>query len=906
MSFFTLQTKSLPEYEIPDFKLDKDLLDITNLRTKVSETGSPIPLLKNALKTANDVLNYRYKEGQDIDCIVRGRAGVVDEILKLAWGALNWPNPLDICLIAVGGYGRGELLPHSDIDLLILTKRSWHKKYQDYVSSFLTMLWDIGLEPGHSVRSIRQCKSEASRDITIATAIMESRILNGNPKLFSAMYKATHSQRVWPIKKFVAAKLNEQKMRHQKFLGVDYALEPNVKTSPGGLRDIQTISWVCKRRFGTNSFKALVDLGFLNEHEQAALKKGQEFLWKIRYGLHMLDSRSEDRLLFEKQKELARLLKYEDDENSLAVEKLMKLYYREVGNLSQLNDVILEHLDEVILRGHEKPQISAINTRFQLRNGYIEVVNSEIFEKHPFALIEIFVLMGDNPSIKGIRASTIRLILNNRDLIDESFRQDPKNIELFIKLLRTQNHMSLQLSRMARYGVLGLYLPEFEKITGQMQHDLFHIYTVDAHTLQVVENMRKFRLPKASDTFPVAAHIFKNLPKVELLYIAGLYHDIAKGRGGDHSELGKTDAINFCRRHRLSKWDTALVSWLVEKHLLMSMTAQRKDTNDPEVIKEFADQMGDKLHLDYLYTMTVADICATNPELWNSWRATLLRRLYENTRRALRLGLENTINRGERVSDKKDTALKLLKENKCDIEKIRSVWNLADDEYFVRESVANIVWHTEGIIKYANTDPLVLIQDIKTIAGGEGATQIFIYTENASFLFATCTAAFERLNLNIQEARIFTSSHDYCMDTFTVLDNGGLPVGNNTQRRNEIVELLKTWLQEDYINLKIPNIRRTRKEKYFAKSINVNLINPNNQSHSILEINCPDQSGILACVGEVLAANDVHIKDARITTLGERVEDLFYITDNSGRPLSEDKKLEKLCADIKYHLEAKI
>ena len=249
----------------------------------------------------------------------------------------------------------------------------------------------------------------------------------------------------------------------------------------------------------------------------------------------MLDSRSEDRLLFEKQKELARLLGYQDDENTLAVEKLMKLYYREVGILSQLNDVILEHLDEVILRDDEKPQISAINTRFQLRNGYIEVINSEIFEKHPFALIEIFVLMGDNPSIKGIRASTIRLILNNRDLIDESIRQDPKNIELFIKLLRTQNHMSLQLSRMARYGVLGLYLPEFERITGQMQHDLFHIYTVDAHTLQVVENMRKFRLPEAGDTFPVAAHIFKNLPKVELLYIAGLYHDIAKGRGGDHS-----------------------------------------------------------------------------------------------------------------------------------------------------------------------------------------------------------------------------------------------------------------------------------------------------------------------------------------------------------------------------------
>ena len=491
-------------------------------------------------------------------------------------------------------------------------------------------------------------------------------------------------------------------------------------------------------------------------------------------------------------------------------------------------------------------------------------------------------------------------------MIDESFRQDPKNIELFIKLLRTQNHMSLQLSRMARYGVLGLYLPEFERITGQMQHDLFHIYTVDAHTLQVIENMRKFRLPEASNTFPVAAHIFKNLPKVELLYIAGLYHDIAKGRGGDHSELGKTDAIKFCDRHKLSEWDTALVSWLVEKHLLMSMTAQRKDINDPEVIREFADQMGDKLHLDYLYTMTVADICATNPELWNSWRATLLRQLYENTRRALRLGLENTINREERVSDKKDTALKLLKENNCDLDKIRPVWDLADDEYFVRESVANIVWHTEGIIKYSNIDPLVLIQDINTISDGEGATQIFIYAENASFLFATCTAAFERLNLDIQEARIFTSSHDYCMDTFTVLDNGGLPVGDNTQRRNEIIELLRTWLQEDYNNLKIPKIRRTRKEKYFTKSINVNLINPYNQSHSILEINCPDRSGVLACVGEVLAANDVQIKDARITTLGERVEDLFYITDMAGKPLNKENKSEKLCADIKYHLEAKM
>ena len=906
MSFFKFSKHPLPVYEIPEFFPDNELLNIGKLREEVSEAGSPIPLLKEARESSDAILNIRYKQEQSIEQIVRGRAWVVDEILKLAWKALNWPDPDEICLIAVGGYGRGELLPHSDVDLLVLTKSGWHKKYRDYISSFLTILWDIGLEPGHSVRSIRQCKHEASQDITVATALMESRVLIGNPDLFKAMYKVTHNERIWPVKKFVTAKLNEQSMRHRKSRGVDYALEPNVKTSPGGLRDIQTISWVCKRKFGTNSFKDLANSGFLTEQEYASLKKGQEFLWKIRYGLHMLENRSEDRLLFEKQKGLARLFGYKDDEKSLAVEKLMKLYYREVGNLSELNDVILQHLDEVIFREHEKTEISSINSRFQIRNEYIEVVNSKVFKQTPFALIEIFVLMGENPLIKGIRASTIRLILESRVLIDETFRLDSRNIELFTKLLRTQNHMSLQLSRMARYGVLGLYLPEFGRITGQMQHDLFHIYTVDAHTLQVVENMRKFRLPEAADSFPIAAHIFKNLPKVELLYIAGLYHDIAKGRGGDHSELGKTDAINFCARHKLSEWDTSLVSWLVENHLLMSMTAQRKDTNDHNVIKDFAEHMGDKLHLDYLYTMTVADICATNPELWNSWRATLLRQLYQNTRRALRLGLERTINREERISDKKETAFKLLKDKNFPIEKIQNVWELSDDEYFVRESVTNIVWHTEGIIQFEETDPLVLVQDTYTATEGEGATQVFIYTANADYLFAICTAAFEKLGLDIQEARIFTSSHDYCMDTFTVLENGGLPVGDNLPRRTEIIEILETWLRQDYESIRVPKLRQTRKEKYFAKSIEVTLITPSNQNYSILEINCPDQSGVLACVGEVLATSEIHIKDARITTLGERVEDLFFITDKQGQPIVGKDNSDKLCAEIKYQLENKL
>ena len=885
---------------------DPELLDYKKLRREIKNAGSPIPLLRKAARESAVILNNRYEQDKDITQIVAGRAWVVDEILRLAWNAINWPDTNDISLIAVGGYGRGELMPYSDIDLLILTRKTRNTKYKDYVSSFLTMLWDIGLEPFHSVRSIRQCKQEAIKDITIATSLMESRMLTGPDDLYQLMIKTTSSARVWPIKRFVRAKIDEQIIRHQKYHDVDYALEPNVKTSPGGLRDIQTIAWICRRYFGTSSFSDLVKLGFLKEPEESMINKGQQFLWKIRYGLHYLQDRSEDRLLFDKQKELSQLLGYKSDEKSLGIEKLMKHYYREVANLRELNDVLLQYFDEIILRSGERRRIIPLNPRFQICNNYIEVINPNVFTQTPSALLEIFVLMGDNPQIKGIHASTIRLLRDNRHLINDNFRSDTNNINLFIRLLRTQNHMSLQLSRMARYGILGRYLPEFGRISGQMQHDLFHIYTVDAHTLQVIENMRKFRLPKATETFPVAAHIFKSLPKVELLYIAGLYHDIAKGRGGDHSKLGKIDATNFCERHHLSEWDTKLVSWLVDKHLLMSMTAQRKDTNDPDVIREFATQMGDKLHLDYLYVMTVADICATNPELWNSWRATLLRQLYQNTRRALRLGLEKPINRKERILDKKQSALKNLQENGFSKNEVDNIWKFADDEYFVRESTSNIIWHTKGIFNLDEEDPLILVQDINESDASEGATQIFLYTQNADYLFAQSTAAFEKLNLNIQEARIFTSSHGYCMDTFTVLESSGLPVGNDPKRHKEIIVLLKEYLTLGDKALLAPRFRQSRKKKYFAKSIEVELINSTEKNYSMLEINCPDQPGVLARVGKVLAMNDIKINDARITTLGERVEDLFFVTDKHGKSIEKRDLIEKLSIEITAELESQL
>lgn len=888
-----------------DFELGTALLDVAALKAELENSGNRIKPFKQALQTASNILDERYKANRSITEIVSGRAWVIDQILTLAWQLQPWPDEKYISLVAVGGYGRGELLPHSDIDILILTAKDNARRYKDCIASFLTLLWDIGLEIGQSVRSVKQCKNEAINDLTVATALMESRTIAGPETLQAEMLALTTGKRVWPIKQFLRAKWDEQNARHRKYHDIDYALEPNVKTSPGGLRDIQTIAWVAKRHFGASSFQDLVDLGFLKESEMTMLNKGQQFLWKLRYGLHYLEGRREDRLLFDKQRELANLFGYADDEKSLGVEKLMKQYYRAVANMRALNDVLLQHFDEAILREGERVKIEKINNRFQIRNDYIEAIYPEVFKRYPSALLEVFVLMAQNPRIEAIRASTIRLIRDNRRLIDEDYRHDIRNISLFMELLRSPHKMTLQIRRMARYGILGRYLPEFGQITGQMQHDLFHIYTVDAHTLQVVENMRLFRLPDAAEKYPVAAHIYKNLPKVELLYIAGLYHDIAKGRGGDHSTLGMVDAENFCKRHRLSSWDTKLVCWLVGKHLFMSMTAQRADISDPEVIRDFATAMGDKLHLDYLYTMTVADIRATNPELWNSWRASLMKQLYLNTKRALRLGLENPHDREERIADKKETAMTKLAERGIDAESIRQIWANANDEYFLRESSANIIWHTEAIALFTDPGPLVSTNELmqNTV---EGATQIFIYTKNSNFLFAKSAAAFEKLNLNIQSARIFTSDNDFCMDTYTVLEASGEPVGNNPKRLAEIKRVVIDYLNSDMTAIAPSHVRRSRKDKYFSHGIEINWLNSPERNFSTVEINCPDQSGILASIGKVFAENAVNLQDARLTTLGERVEDLFFVTDQAGNKIDDPATIEKISAELNADLEQRL
>jgi len=878
------------------------VFDLKQFRRELKSTDSVIKCFRQAIMETRLKLDEKFRAKGNIEQIIAELTQFIDQLMREAWQQYDWKDADDIALLAVGGYGRGELHPYSDIDIQILLARNNAKKYKVNIEKFLTFLWDINLEIAQSVRSINESKQEAARDITIATALLESRIICGNKNLHKKLMLEVGKKKTWEPKKFFSAKRQEQIARHAKYDDIDYALEPNLKVAPGGLRDIQTIGWISKHYFGASDFQELVERGFLQKNEYLDLIKGRNFLWSLRYGLHMLTRRKEDRLLFEHQRKLAEIFDFKDDKNSLAIEKLMKEYYRSVMTLRELNDVLLQLFDEEIIRSKEKARILTLNARFQIRNDYLEAVHSRVFRQSPFALIEIFMLYAQDPKIKGIRASTIRMIRNGRQLIDNKFRNDIRNTSLFMELLRSPYKMVTRLRQMKRYGILGAYLPEFGRVIGQMQHDLFHIYTVDDHTLQVVENMRRLHHPEAAERFPLASRIVKTVPKVELLYIAGLYHDIAKGRGGDHSELGVKDAEAFCQRHYLGKWDTALVGWLVKNHLLMSSIAQRKDIQDPDVIKDFAQLVADQTRLDYLYTLTVADINATNPSLWNAWRAALLSQLYQSTKRVLSLGMEQVVDKHSRIRENQYQALEILETKNMSKKQALATWDKPSEDYFLRESPEDIARQTLAIAKHDSDNPLILINN-STEHQFEGATQVFIYTQNTHFLFANVANAFDRLNLNIQNARIYQTASNKALLTFMILETDGTPIKKNSERMLEIKDMLEKYAVP-VEKSSVKKAHTSRQLRHFTHATETSFTNPENLPYSVLEVLCPDRPGLLAKVANIFVQKNIILHNAKITTLGENVEDVFFITDNQDRPITDMNKAKELEAEIKQILDA--
>ncbi len=890
--------------EIPYFERPLFFFDQARFRHDLAQAGTrTIPIFKNAINAANVHLDTRFDDNEEIGALIYERAIFIDCLLHYAWHQFTWTD--QATLIAVGGYGRGELHPKSDIDLLLLLEQECPQDL-DSAQGLLTLLWDIGLDIGHSVRTIEQCVELAKEDITVATNVMECRDIAGNPKLCVELQMLTQPNNMWPTDEFFKAKWDEQKARHRKHNNTEYNLEPNIKNAPGGLRDIQTVAWVAKRFYGVRTLRKLGGQDFFTEEEFSLLVTGEEFLWKVRYGLHKLAGRPEERLLFDYQRQLAELFGYQDTDSSLAVEQFMHKYYRVVRSLREVNEVLLNFLDDAVLNRNGEPIITPINERFQLRDNYIETTSDDIFQQCPSALLEIFVIMGNNPDIIGARPETIRLLREHRTLIDEDFRNNPTNTQLFVELLKCKHALVTQLRRMKRYNILGRYLPEFGKIVGQMQHDLFHIYTVDAHTLSVVKNLRLLRHEDSKEKYPVGYACMQEIQKPELLYMAGLYHDIAKGRGGDHSTLGAIDALEFCERHQVKKHDARLVSWLVEKHLLMSTVSQKQDLSDPDVIHQFAVEMGDQQHLDYLYSLTVADINATNPTLWTTWRASLMRQLYNETTRALRRGLENPVDREDRIEETQEAAALLLQELNYAPEKVQSLWSYLGEDYFLRESASDITWQSAAILDHDSIEDLILVRET-TSRKYEGATEIFIRTRDRDNVFTAVTSALDHLNLSIQDARIYnTERGGYTIDTFYVLNEDNQPIGNDP----ELLEKIHSELRQELVLVDsysdIISRRTPRQLKSFAIPTQTSISNEISNNTTILEVTCPDRPGLLALIARIFSRNNIQLDNAKITTLGERVEDLFFITDSDGNPLSDPEFCESLQRQIRTELDQQV
>lgn len=882
--------------------MDKALLERVFQQPAFEEalaSGSAvIPLFKKTIQTAQEVMDDHFKATLDAVTLVHCRSWFMDTLLKYAWQRF-FPNDHDnIALLAVGGYGRGELHPKSDIDILLLSKNEdAFNQHASAMQDFITFMWDIKLDVGHGVRTIDDCQNEAAKDLTIATNLMETRTLAGPDHLRSTMVELTGPSKIWNSKDFFEAKWKEQVERHEKHHDIDNNLEPNIKNGLGGLRDIHTIVWVLQRHFGSNRLENLSSEGILTDFEFSMLHKCRDFLWQIRYALHMVTGREEDQLLFDFQKEIADILGFEDEEDKLAIENMMHQYYRYSIALAELNDLLMLLFQEIIVDSQNPEHVEPINQHFQSRNHYLEIQDPALFSHTPSAILEVFYTMATHPELKGVSANTIRAIRDNRKRINDDFRSDVNNVRTFMALIRNKDNVVRELDRMMRYGILGRYIPAFGTIIGHMQHDLFHSYTVDQHSLRAIQLIRQLRFGKQKTLFPLASKVIHNIPKKEILYLTALMHDVGKALPGEHEITGAELTEEFCQLHGMSQKDTDLIVWIVRNHLLFSQTSQRIDYADPDAIHHFATQVGDRRHLEHLFIFSIADIYSTNKKLWTSWRAEQMRTLYLETQRVLRRGLDRPIAKEEWVQETQEAVIERLAQHGYTAEQVYELWANPGDEYFLRESVDTLVWHALALFQHGKSDkPLVLIGETSNNAF-EGATQIFIYMKDQPHLFAAMTAALDQLHLNIQDARIITSDNNNALDTYIVLDENG-----ETIQEAARIEKIKKTLEEALANAsdfpKLIQRRTSRQLKQFDFKPSVFMSNDPYTMRSQLEVIAPDRPGLLARMGRIFMEYELQLETAKILTEGERVDDIFYLTDKNGNPISDPQLCERLRASI--------
>ncbi|GMR15662.1 MAG: [protein-PII] uridylyltransferase [Gammaproteobacteria bacterium] len=844
-----------------------------------------IQSLRNAMAAADQCLADKFQNNESVDELVKARAWVVDQLILNAWDNLI-PADEDVALVAVGGFGRGDLHPHSDVDLLILLAKSTPpKKLRGAIEAFVTLLWDAGFYLGHSVRTVDACVTEAKKDIATATSLMESRLLSGGTEMFADMLEATAAEKVWSAAEFFNAKFEEQIQRHEQYHDTAYNLEPNIKEGPGGLRDIQMIGWVAKRHFSTQSLHTLVERGFLTESELQELKDGRTFLREIRFALHLLTGRGEDRLLFEYQQQTAGHFSAAGpqhsgaDQSTIIVEQFMQRYYRTVMQLERLNESLLQLFHEELLLQETVPS-EDLGADFRVTRGYLEAADDSLFRRKPVALMELFVLLAKHAKLMGVRASTIRLIRDNLHRVNDEFRTDPQAWQYFFELLCQPSGVYTQLQRMNRYGVLAAFIPEFSKVTGRMQFDLFHVYTVDQHILFVVRNLRRFAYGKYSSDFVHAESIFQQIDHPVILYLAALFHDIAKGRDGDHSILGAQDALAFCQHLPLTTEHRERVAWLVEQHLVMSQTAQRRDITDPETIRTFCAIVGDQTRLDYLYLLTIADIAATSPRLWNNWKDSLLWDLYSVTSEALAEGSSNIPDHTQYIRESRDAVHAGLRQAGFDTVAVESLWDSLPQNIFLRFSRDQLEWTATEVLSALPGQPvLVAVREVKQ----RRISELLVHAPDYDGLFATATAAIDEIGLDVLSARVMTTIAGKSFDLFELMDSHAQALNHIDRGR------LQVRLSEVLGDASVPApvVRRLpRRLRPFQSTTRVRFSAARGGDMTLMDVECADRPGLLSQISSILVNCGIRIHDARIATMGNRVEDAFIISDQHDAPLS--------------------
>jgi [protein-PII] uridylyltransferase len=817
----------------------------------------------------------------DVNDLLVARAVFVDAILNKLW----YQHHLDefqISLIAVGGYGRGELHPYSDVDILLLTQDNIDTELEDRISSFVTQLWDIKLDIGHSVRSIKECLKQAAKDVTVATNLMEMRQVCGSDTLIEQLLPLLNEDVFWTSEKFFIAKRKEQEKRHLQYHGAAYTLEPNIKASPGGLRDIQTIAWVAKRHFLADSLEELVEHNYLFPNELSELLETQDYLWRMRFALHFVAKRNENRLLFDYQTDVAKMMGF-GDEGKAPVERMMKRYFIIIARVAELNTILLQRFKQEIIQDAEETTSITINKDFELTDRLINTTNDRIFMRS-VKIIEMFLIIAQEPSIKGIHSHTLRLMRNARRRLVSGLIDYAQCRQIFMAIIKHPRGLGLAFNLMHKHGIIGSYLPSWRNIVGQMQFDLFHAYSVDEHSYRVVKNLYQFSQKEHNHKFPLCSKIMQRVRKPEVLYLAGIFHDIAKGRGGDHAKLGAIDALIFCQSHQMSKHDSKMVSWLVETHLLMSVTAQRRDISDENVIRTFGEVVRDEARLDYLYCLTVADMRATNESLWNSWKANLLQDLYFNTLRALRRGLSKPVETRSKIRENKQQALDILADSGVCESDLKALWREFRVDYFLRYTPEKIARHCQRIIGHDRSEPLVII----SATSYRGGTEVFVFAKEKLNTFSSTVDLLGSKKLSIHDAKITSTKTGYTVNTFIILDARGKELKESYQTQ-AIADALSVKLkQDDVCNISLQPIRREVKQFQFP--LRVSFINIKAKSKTMIEIITLDRPRVLANIAQIFQQLKINIHSAKITTFGEKVDDVFTISTSENAALNDEEK----------------